>query len=96
MQTFASYAMPARFVYQLHYVGHELLEPNCRMLRDMHQNGGLTRDTMDVLQPSMEDCSRGLRDAAGRPGNDVPKMHTTIVATLQFTGGLELLDVLGT
>ena len=88
--------MPARFVYQLHYVGHELLEKTCRMLRNMHQNGGLTRDTMDVLQPSMEDCSRGLRDAAGRPGNDVPKMHTTIVATLQFTGGLELLDVLGT
>ena len=64
MQTFASYAMPARFVYQLHYVGHELLEKLSNAQEHASErkayaghNGRVTA-VDGGLQPGPSRCSR--------------------------------------
>ncbi len=79
-QTFASQAMPARFVHQLHYVAHATPKI-CEAPRNMHQNGEHTRDTMDVRVTVAERTATASSCGAKEPEYDVPQMLTAIVTT---------------
>ncbi len=79
-QTFASQAMSARFVHQLHYVTHATMKI-CEAPRNMHQNGGHTRDTMDVRVTIAERTATVSSCGAKEPEYDMPQMLTARVAT---------------